>query len=90
MGDVKALKDSNPESALVLDDFDQNNPPQLSSVPYKQLPLQEVAVGSFVLVKAGEVCPNKICVHKALCSCKNLEPLMNLQRTEIGGGCIEE
>lgn len=72
MVDVKALKDSNPESALVLDDFDQNNPPQLSSVPYKQLPLQEVAVGSYILVKAGEVCPNKYKKHFVLIRTWNL------------------
>lgn len=56
MGDVKALKDSNPEFALVLNDFDEKNPPQLSAVPYKQMPVNEVRVGSYVLVKAGEVC----------------------------------
>lgn len=59
MGDVKALKDRNPEFALVLDDFDQRNAPPLSSVPYKQLPVKDVAVGSYVLVKAGEVCSSK-------------------------------
>jgi hypothetical protein len=56
MGDVKALKENNPESALVLDEFDTANPPHLSSLPYKQRPLAEVTVGSYVLVKAGEVC----------------------------------
>ncbi|CAK9274654.1 unnamed protein product [Sphagnum jensenii] len=57
MGDVKALKENNPGSALVLDDFDTANPPHLSSLPYKQRPLAEVTVGSYVLVKAGEVVP---------------------------------
>lgn len=56
LGDVKALKDRNPEFALVLDDFDQRRPPPLTSVPYKQLPVKDVALGAYVLVKAGEVC----------------------------------
>jgi hypothetical protein len=56
MGDVRALKENNPGSALVLDEFDTANPPHLSSLPYKQRPLAEVTVGSYVLVKAGEVC----------------------------------
>jgi cation transport ATPase len=59
MGDVKALKDRNPEFALVLDDFDERKPPPLTSVPYKQLPVKDVAVGTYVLVKAGEVCSIK-------------------------------
>ncbi|KAG0580991.1 hypothetical protein KC19_4G216200 [Ceratodon purpureus] len=57
MGDVKALKDRNPEFALVLDDFNEKKPPPLTSVPYKQLPVKDVAVGAYVLVKAGEVVP---------------------------------
>jgi hypothetical protein len=57
MGDVRALKENNPGSALVLDEFDTANPPHLSSLPYKQRPLAEVTVGSYVLVKAGEVVP---------------------------------
>lgn len=56
MGDVKTLKDRNPESALVLDEFDQSKPPPLSSVPSKEVAVKDVAVGSYVLVKAGEVC----------------------------------
>lgn len=57
MGDVKTLKDRNPESALVLDEFDQSKPPPLSSVPSKEVAVKDVAVGSYVLVKAGEVVP---------------------------------
>lgn len=60
MGDVQALKDRNPEFALVLDDFDEKNAPPLSSVPYNKLPVKDVAIGSYVLVKAGEVCPTKV------------------------------
>lgn len=56
MVDVKALKDTNPEYALVLDDFDPKKNPLLTSIPYKKLPAKDVAVGSFLLIKAGEVC----------------------------------
>ena len=59
LGDVKALKDRNPEFALVLDDFDERKPPPLASVPHKQLPVKDVVVGAYVLVKAGEVCSIK-------------------------------
>lgn len=57
MVDVKALKDTNPEYALVLDDFDPKKNPLLTSIPYKKLPAKDVAVGSFLLIKAGEVVP---------------------------------
>lgn len=59
MGDVKALKDRNPEFALVLDDFDQKKSPPLTTVPYRKMPVKDVAVGSYVLVKAGEVRSSK-------------------------------
>ena len=55
MGDVNALRENNPETALVVDDFDTDNPPPLSALSHKELPVAEVKVGAYLLVKAGEV-----------------------------------
>lgn len=55
MVDVRELKETYPDSALVLD-VDKNETPNLSSLSYKKVPVTEIAVGSFVLVQAGEVC----------------------------------
>ncbi|KAG6543160.1 hypothetical protein Mapa_015409 [Marchantia paleacea] len=57
LGDVKALKESNPESALVLEPFDLKSPPPLSSIPYKKTQVSLVQIGSYLLVKAGETVP---------------------------------
>ncbi|XP_021714382.1 probable cadmium/zinc-transporting ATPase HMA1, chloroplastic [Chenopodium quinoa] len=56
MVDVKELKETYPDSALVLD-VDKNKTPNLSSLSYKKVPVTEIAVGSFVLVQAGEFVP---------------------------------
>ncbi|KAL3701184.1 hypothetical protein R1sor_019206 [Riccia sorocarpa] len=57
LGDVKALKAKNPESALVLEPFDLKSPPPLSSIPYKKVNVNRVKIGSYLLVKAGETVP---------------------------------
>lgn len=54
MVDVRELKETYPDSALVLD-VDKNKTPTFSSVSYKKVPVTEIGVGSFVLVQAGEV-----------------------------------
>jgi Cd2+/Zn2+-exporting ATPase len=56
MGDVKALKESNPEFALVLDPFDVSSPPQFSQLSHKKVPVNNVEIGSYIFVQAGEVC----------------------------------
>lgn len=55
MGDVNTLRESNPDTALVVDDFDIDNPPPLSALTHKELPVAAVKVGAYLLVKAGEV-----------------------------------
>lgn len=57
LGDVKALKESNPEFALVLETSESLTSPLLPALTYTEIPLQQVKVGSFVLVKAGEAVP---------------------------------
>eukprot|EP00252_Welwitschia_mirabilis_P018970 TRINITY_DN4266_c0_g1_i1.p1 TRINITY_DN4266_c0_g1~~TRINITY_DN4266_c0_g1_i1.p1 ORF type:complete len:852 (-),score=168.18 TRINITY_DN4266_c0_g1_i1:524-3079(-) len=55
MGDVKALKESNPEFALVLDSFDSTK--DFSSLTTRQIPVNDLEVGSYILVRAGEAVP---------------------------------
>lgn len=57
LGDVKALKESNPESALVLDISGSSSFPSTSSMTYTEVPVQNVMVGSYILVRAGEAVP---------------------------------
>eukprot|EP01018_Ginkgo_biloba_P014466 Gb_35813 [translate_table: standard] len=57
MGDVKALKESNPEFALVLDAFNTAVPLHFSALTYKQVPVHDLNVGSYILVRAGEAVP---------------------------------
>ncbi|KAL2906352.1 putative cadmium/zinc-transporting ATPase HMA1 chloroplastic [Bienertia sinuspersici] len=54
--DVRELKETYPDSALVLD-AGKNETPNFSSLSYKKVPVTEIAVGSFVLVQAGEFVP---------------------------------
>lgn len=55
MGDVKELKENNPDFALVLD-MNADKPPHFSSLTYKKVPVHDLEVDSYILVKAGEVC----------------------------------
>ncbi|MCO5591071.1 hypothetical protein L7F22_045048 [Adiantum nelumboides] len=55
--DVNALKESNPESALVLETNGNSAAPSMSAMTYSEVPLKEVRVGSFILVRAGEAVP---------------------------------
>lgn len=55
MGDVKELKDNNPDFALVLG-LNGDQPPHFSSLTYKKVPVHDLEVDSYILVKAGEVC----------------------------------
>lgn len=52
--DVKELKENYPEFALVLDVNNQKLL-NLSDLKYHEVPVNELEVGSFILVKAGEV-----------------------------------
>lgn len=53
--DVRELKENHPEFALVLE---VNNQKLLnfSDLKYHEVPVNELEVGSYILVKAGEVC----------------------------------
>lgn len=57
MGDVKALKESNPEYALVLETSEASTSRPMSALTYSEVPLRKVKAGSFVLVRAGEAVP---------------------------------
>ncbi|KAI3500392.1 hypothetical protein L1887_36213 [Cichorium endivia] len=54
--DVKELKENYPEFALVLDVNNQKSL-NLSDLKYHEVPVNELEVGSFILVKAGESVP---------------------------------
>ena len=53
--DVKELKENYPDFALVLE-VNDNKPPNFSDLAYKKVPVHDVEVGSYILVKDGEVC----------------------------------
>ncbi|KAK4840787.1 hypothetical protein QYF36_018146 [Acer negundo] len=56
MIDVKELKENNPDSALVLNVNDDNQP-NISDLDYRSVPVHNVEVGSYILVGAGEAVP---------------------------------
>ncbi|KAL6222633.1 hypothetical protein ACLB2K_006025 [Fragaria x ananassa] len=56
MIDVKELKENYPDSALVLD-MDDEQVPDTSNLKYKQVPVHDLQVGSYILVGAGESVP---------------------------------
>ncbi|KAK1316427.1 hypothetical protein QJS10_CPA05g01232 [Acorus calamus] len=56
MVDVKELKDNNPDFALVLEE-NSDGSPQFSELIYKKVPVHDLEVGLYILVKAGEVVP---------------------------------
>ncbi|KAH6823261.1 heavy metal atpase 1 [Perilla frutescens var. hirtella] len=54
--DVKELKENHPDFALVLDVVNGNNP-SFSNLKYHKVPVSDLEVGAYVLVKAGESVP---------------------------------
>ncbi|KAI3451976.1 hypothetical protein Pfo_008641 [Paulownia fortunei] len=54
--DVKELKENHPEFALVLD-VENGNSPSFSDLMYHKVPVNDLEVGSYILVKAGESVP---------------------------------
>ncbi|KAM0938995.1 putative P-type ATPase, HAD superfamily, P-type ATPase, transmembrane domain superfamily [Dioscorea sansibarensis] len=56
MIDVKELKDNYPDYALVLE-VNDDQPIQFSKLNYKKIPVSDLEVGSFILVRAGEAVP---------------------------------
>jgi heavy metal translocating P-type ATPase len=54
--DVKELKENHPEFALVVD-VSYRNVPSFSDLTYHEVPVNELKVGSYILVKAGESVP---------------------------------
>lgn len=55
MIDVKELKENHPDFALVLD-LNEDKLPNTVDLAYKRVPVQDIQVGSYILVGAGEVC----------------------------------
>lgn len=62
MIDVKELKESHPDFALVLD-VNDDNLPDTSDLEHRRVPVRDVEVGSYILVGAGEVCHRKLPPH---------------------------
>ncbi|KAJ4816369.1 Heavy metal ATPase 1 [Rhynchospora pubera] len=56
MIDVKELKENHPDFALLLES-DDNRPPHFSKLDYKRIPVQDLQVDSYILVRAGEAVP---------------------------------
>lgn len=54
--DVKELKENHPDFALVLDVTNGNNP-SFSDLKHHKVPVNDLEVGAYVLVKAGESVP---------------------------------
>ncbi|KAL2455321.1 putative cadmium/zinc-transporting ATPase HMA1 [Abeliophyllum distichum] len=54
--DVKELKENHPESALLLD-VKNGKLPSFSDLTYHEVPVNDLEVGSYMLVKAGESVP---------------------------------
>lgn len=53
--DVMELKENYPEFALVLE-VNNRNSPSFSHLTYHEVPVNDLEVGSYILVQAGEVC----------------------------------
>ncbi|EPS71968.1 hypothetical protein M569_02788, partial [Genlisea aurea] len=54
--DVKELKENHPEFALMLE-VESGNLPSFSDVKYVEVPVNDLKIGSYILVKAGESVP---------------------------------
>lgn len=68
--DVKELKENYPDVALVLESNNENLF-NFSDLKYHEIPVNDLEVGSYILVKAGEVCKcmsiNLVCSSYAFC-----------------------
>ena len=53
--DVKDLKESNPDIALVLNGNEDSTFQSISTMSYTEVHVKKVKVGSLILVRAGEV-----------------------------------
>ncbi|KAH9315020.1 hypothetical protein KI387_023647, partial [Taxus chinensis] len=86
MGDIKALKESNPEFALVLDSFDATEPLHFSAVTYKHVPMHDLEVGSYILVRAGEAVPvdGEVCQGRSTVTVEHLTGEANPIDKKIG------
>lgn len=62
MVDVRELKESNPETALVID-VDNDNALNFFNLSYKSVHVHNVEVGSYILVGTGEVCEISVSFH---------------------------
>ena len=72
MIDVKELKENHPESALVLD-MNEDRLPNTTDLAYKRVLVHNIEVGSYVLVRAGEVCDANFIHFSFVCWNSKLE-----------------
>ncbi|XP_078443808.1 heavy metal atpase 1 isoform X4 [Wolffia australiana] len=63
MIDVKELKENHPEFALVLETNGEDQP-QFSDLKYRKVPVHDIDVGAFLLVRAGEAVPVDVEVYR--------------------------
>lgn len=59
MIDVKELRENYPDYALLLD-VNDGVAPQFTNLDYKKVPVCDLEVGSYILVRAGEVCAKSL------------------------------
>lgn len=71
MIDVKELKENHPDFALVLD-LENGNNPSFSDLKYHKVPVNDLEVGAYILVKAGEVCVLSLFSSSLLIFCESL------------------
>lgn len=55
MIDVKELMENYPDFALLLE-VNDDAPPKFTKLDYIKVPVRDLEVGSYILVRAGEVC----------------------------------
>eukprot|EP00850_Spirogloea_muscicola_P014894 SM000110S18901 [mRNA] locus=s110:246472:250725:+ [translate_table: standard] len=84
LGDVSDLKDNNPETALLLESYSPTLSPERMS--YKEVPVQKVATGSFVLVKVGETVPvdGEVCRGRSMVVVEHLTGESRPQQKQVG------
>eukprot|EP00850_Spirogloea_muscicola_P014493 SM000104S09363 [mRNA] locus=s104:324637:335005:+ [translate_table: standard] len=84
LGDVSNLKENNPETALLLESYSPTLSPERMS--YKEVPVQKVAIGSFVLVKVGETVPvdGEVCRGCSMVVVEHLTGESRPQQKQVG------
>lgn len=87
MTDVKELKESHPDFALVLD-MNDDNLPDTSDLEHRKVPVRDIEVGSYIMVGAGEVCHRILSPHvKMFCQMTMQTLIQRLIRTPMMDNC---